>query len=414
MSLPPRSRPLWVRRVSQGLVVACWLAFVALLPHRSVSPEYLGRYSSEYLLFLGLVLAGVIALTIPVFFRLRRPLFLDAMNVGGKLALFLTSLVVTLLVVEGFVRAVDFLGVSMFEEVNRYVLELEADEELVYRQRADFDTTYQGVRFQTNELGLRDGPMPSPVAEELRILVLGDSVTVGWGVAAEDRFTERLEKMLTERSARRVHVINSGVSGYNTEQELIFLRRHIESIQPDLVVVVYVDNDVEPKALDIVDMRYRWENPPDASASLLRWSWFYRLVYYMTPDLLSAPEAPPVDDGWRESMESLAEINELTRRHQAEFVTYLYRMLPDKLTDALYTDISNVADAGRFRFVDTLPWFDSKQFRALTNSFVDTHPNGNGHRIIAEGIARDLEESGILCRISDHRNEQSCGPVSAQ
>ena len=413
MSVPPKSRPLWLRRIFQGFVILCWLVFVALLPHESVSPEYFGRYSSEYTLFLGIILLGLIALTMPAFFRLRRPAFVDAMNLGGKLALFLFSMGVTLLAVEGFVRAVDFLGVSMFEEVTRYVLELEADEELIYKQRADFDTVYQGVRFRTNELGLRDEPIPLPVADELRVLVLGDSVTVGWGVPAEDRFSERLEKMLTDKLERPVHVINSGVSGYNTEQELIFLRRHIVSMQPDLVIVVYVENDVEPKALDIVDMQQRWENPPDANAGLLRWSWFYRLIYYMAPDFLATSGASPVDaasveEGWRQSMESLAEMDALTRRHQVEFVTYLFRMLPDDLTDALNTDISRVADEHQFRFVDSLPWFERAQFRALTNSFVDTHPNAEGNRIIAEGIARDLEESGMLCRISGDQNGQLC------
>jgi lysophospholipase L1-like esterase len=414
MSVPPNSRHLWLRRVFQCLVIVCWLIFFALLPHKSVSPEYLGRYSSEYMLFLGIILVGVIALTIPVFFRLRRPAFVGAMNIGGKLVLFSFSLGVTLLAVEGFVRAVDFLGVSMFEEVTRYVIELEADEELVYKQRADFDTVYQGVRFRTNELGLRDEPVPLPVEDELRVLVLGDSVTVGWGVSAEDRFSERLEKMLTDQLERPVHVINSGVSGYNTEQELIFLRRHIESMKPDLVIVAYVENDVEPKALDIVDMKQRWENPANANASLLRWSWFYRLIYYMTPDLLATSDAPPVEDGWRQSMESLAEMHRLTSRDQGEFVTYLYRMLADDLTNSLHAEISSVADSHKFRYVDTLPWFERDQFRALTNSFVDTHPNAEGNRVIAEGIARDLEESGMLCRLSGDQNGPFCSSVSTQ
>ena len=55
---------------------------------------------------------------------------------------------------------------------------------------------------------------------------------------------------------------------------------------------------------------------------------------------------------------AIAEMNALSGRHQAEFVAYLYRMLADELTDSLHADISRVAEAEDFRYVDTLPWFD--------------------------------------------------------
>jgi len=400
MPVSEKFRSSWSRQLFRLGAVAGWVAFVSLLPHQSVSPEFFGRYSSEYMLFLSLILAAVMALTILAFFRLPRPAFVTTMNLGGKISLLLLSTIVTLIATEVFVRAVDFLGVSLFEEVTKYVLELEADEELVYKHRAGLDRVYQNVSFRTNALGLRDNPVPEPDSDGFRILVLGDSVTVGWGVAVEDTFSEQLEGLLTKRLERPVHVINSGVSGYNTQQELTFLKRHISTMAPDLVILVYVENDVEPKAVNMVDMQYRWENPPNANATLLRWSWLYRLIYYLGPDLLGSAKLPTTNDGWQQSMEALAEAHEVSTQYQAGFVTYLYRMLADDLTDSLQQDISRVAEAGQFRFVDTLPWFEKSQFSSLINSFVDTHPNAMGHRIIAEGIARDLLENGMLCQTS--------------
>lgn len=403
----------WLARGYRLVVIVCWALYLWLLTHESVSPAFFGRYSPEYMLFLCLVLLAVLLLTCPVFFRIPRPAFIGAMNIVGKLGLFIASLAFTLLAAEFLLRATDLLGISLFEEVNRYVLELEADSELTYRHRANLDTVYQGVEFRTNALGLRDDPIAPRSPGDLRILVLGDSVTLGWGVPLEQTYSEQLEQLLGEASGIPVEVINSGVSGYNTVQELAFLRRHIETLAPDLVLLMYVENDIEATAVDMTDMRQRWENPPNANATLLRWSWLYRLFYYIGPDLVGSPEAPDRVPAFDHSMNALAEIHRLAGQHETEFAAYLFRMLPDAATDALHAEISNLADRHEFRYVDTLPWFSGESFRSLVNSFVDTHPNAQGHRIIAEGIARDLRKSGMLCRSLGNDDNSLCADKSS-
>ena len=71
---------------------------------------------------------------------------------------------------------------------------------------------------------------------------------------------------------------------------------------PDLVILVYVENDIEPQAENMLDMQYRWENPPGANATLLRWSWLYRIIYYIGPDLIGSPSVPQERGGWDRSM----------------------------------------------------------------------------------------------------------------
>jgi lysophospholipase L1-like esterase len=73
-----------------------------------------------------------------------------------------------------------------------------------------------------------------------RIVVLGDSMVWGWGVQQDDMFTALLEKQ-----HRDLEVINLGVSGYGTDQELILLRQEAVRYNPDLIVVVVMDNDFD-------------------------------------------------------------------------------------------------------------------------------------------------------------------------
>jgi GDSL-like Lipase/Acylhydrolase family len=115
----------------------------------------------------------------------------------------------------------------------------------VYKQKAGA-TTY-GHPFHVNHWGFR-GPDFLPRAEvgtnTFRIMVLGDSLTAGIGVAEPDRFTEVLERELEARyPGVRFEVINLGVQGFETVQEYMVLRRMWPVVRPDLTIVGFFDND---------------------------------------------------------------------------------------------------------------------------------------------------------------------------
>ncbi len=91
-----------------------------------------------------------------------------------------------------------------------------------------------------NSKGLRDKEYSYDKTEGIyRILVLGDSFTWGYGVETEEIFTERLEEMFDGNA----EVINGGVTGYGTDQELLFLEREGVKYSPDVVVVALASND---------------------------------------------------------------------------------------------------------------------------------------------------------------------------
>jgi len=106
-------------------------------------------------------------------------------------------------------------------------------------QEGVLETPQFRISVLINHLGLRDREhlyeRPSGVK---RILVLGDSFAWGYGVEAEERFSQRLETSLG------VEVINAGVSGYSTDQELLWLKAEGVKYEIDFILLVLAGNDI--------------------------------------------------------------------------------------------------------------------------------------------------------------------------
>jgi len=66
----------------------------------------------------------------------------------------------------------------------------------------------------------------------------------GTGVNEENSIVGFLEKQLNHESA--YEVINAGVVGYSTYQELLYLEKYVLRLRPDIVLVNYCDNDLLP------------------------------------------------------------------------------------------------------------------------------------------------------------------------
>jgi len=103
------------------------------------------------------------------------------------------------------------------------------------------------VRINSDGLRDREHAITKP-ANVVRIALLGDSYAEAFSVAAEDTFWSVMEKKLTECDAfngKQVEVLNFGVSGYGTGQELITLREQVWKYYPDIVMLaVTTNNDV--------------------------------------------------------------------------------------------------------------------------------------------------------------------------
>lgn len=108
-------------------------------------------------------------------------------------------------------------------------------------------------RVQISSQGLRDQEYTlAKPAGTRRILILGDSYCEGLQVELAETFQAVLERHLAFVPDRpTVEVINGGVSGFGTDNELLFYRHVGRDFQSDLVVLCFFTNDLEDNSASL-------------------------------------------------------------------------------------------------------------------------------------------------------------------
>lgn len=122
---------------------------------------------------------------------------------------------------------------------------IEFDEVLFYKPRpgkCKFDNIEYSTVLTFDSKGFRRTSLPSQLdgrPNRGRIVVLGDSQAMGWGVQDEETFASVLA------AEHGFEVFNLAVSSYGTARELLRLQREFVLRKGDIVVIQYHPNDLE-------------------------------------------------------------------------------------------------------------------------------------------------------------------------
>jgi lysophospholipase L1-like esterase len=289
---------------------------------------------------------------------------------------------------------------------------------------------------QTNALGLR-GPerSRSKPAGVRRVLILGDSIAFGHGVAYPDTFAQRLETLLNGGSGQGSNeVIDAGVPAFNTQQEVTYFREEGLLFQPDVAVLALYWNDISSKTGVTADSEGRliddatpvnpgwygrWSETPAgfrARNLLKRSSFLYfvvdRLRYLragserstpkqaaMQQSVLTGTPHPAVTAGWMDIEHQLVALAELGRSHGIEVVVAILPMpqlLEGQYPNAQYpARVLGMCQRIGLRSVDIQPAF-ARAFKGHGSLFIPydgDHPNERGHEIIADELYSVLRRS---------------------
>ncbi len=267
------------------------------------------------------------------------------------------------------------------------------DETLGWRNIPNWSATTYDRTLTINSRGLRDRERDLAKPEGMfRILVLGDSFTWGYGVSDEEIFTGRLEAGLRS-NGRDVEVLNAGVSGWGTDQELLYLESEGLRYSPDLVVLAFfLYNDPDNIRHSV---QYGLQKPLFADTNLT-------LVNVPVPKPGVAAEARQFDGNPLDLATALiARMAKRCREHNARFLVMkfgayvFYEDQPGDLVDRKFRELIEPLQGVEYFDLDAA-------FRRLgipvakLKAGHSSHWDAEGHQLVADALAGRLAESGML------------------
>lgn len=282
---------------------------------------------------------------------------------------------------------------------------------------------WQSISVDINSRGLR-GPETTyeKPAGTYRILNLGDSVVMGWGVRFEDTYGQRLQSLLNKDNTGDLsfEVINAGVPGWSLENALAYLEAEGMKYEPDLVILdITIANDINGRSALLAGSDsgpFRW-----LSDNTYLWPFLQSQVSWARAraqgrdrvDTIDPPTNPakyfPLDaesDRWTERWNTVLDIAELAKSNDAGFVLVLFP-LEFQVLDENYSTLpqeifmANAAEAN-IPTLDLLPAFreacEQKPGGACELEdrylFADVwmHPSALGHDLTATELQEVIVE----------------------
>jgi len=299
-----------------------------------------------------------------------------------------------------------------------------------------------------------DFPVAKP-AGEFRALMLGDSITMGDGVPSAETFSEQLEALVENRPSRfrSFRVINTGVNGYATSQELRILRESLR-FQPDFVALGFCMNDVtdpfvNDKARGGVDLDYHgvWQSQSPLLGYLFNETGAGRLLqkfrargasarkaklletYNIREMALGSRSSPRFQEAWKLVLDDLAEIHRTTSEQGLPLLLMVFPFTFQLSEPEARVPQQILADFARERGIDLIDFtspFEARVFQdrellawlrgrgyspaeierffawRIDELFLDSdHLTAEGHRLVAEQISAHLEQKGLIAPARD-------------
>jgi len=124
----------------------------------------------------------------------------------------------------------------------------------------------------------------------IRLLVAGDSITLGEGVQPEESYAAILATALSVQENRPVTVVNAGVNAAGYCHVIRAVHRHMTDEPYDRVVIAFFADDLEQRAVTLVNGTLRADptmvggiiGTLAAGSYVFNWVWFKQLEWLIT------------------------------------------------------------------------------------------------------------------------------------
>lgn len=282
------------------------------------------------------------------------------------------------------------------------------------------------VPVSTNSYGFRHSQIdPQKAADEIRILVLGDSITIAEYLPYDLTYVAQIRNVLSAKiKEQNVSVINAGVMDIGIREYVDILEESGLKVQPDLVILGFYLNDARPSWGFSSENRHRgWLRRHSLLAETIwhqvklqqwiketgadRFSWIPAIdtLEWMTDkeafnELVSLARydwgAGWVNDDWQIVEAELKRVRGLSDQFGFPVLVTIFpvtfQVTSDVADDQPQQHMSELARKYNFHFLDLLPSLQKYQKENPdTQLFYDQcHPTAESSEIIGEAIAEKI------------------------
>ena len=306
----------------------------------------------------------------------------------------------TAAVTEIAVRLIADDGMQFDLEMWKYARDVKvvsADPLIGHEHGPDRKARLMGVDVETNSKGQRDREIAlERTPGVLRIAMVGDSLTEGWGVPFESTFSKRIERLYAQ-AGTKAEVVNLGVGNWNTVQEVQYFLTQGYKYSPDMVVLNYFVNDAEPTperrrppsvllqyCYSCVFLKGRLDTVLRQLTTRQDWAEFYLGLYDSGKS-----------KGWLDAKAAIKRLADYCKQNNIKLLIAHLPELHDvqNYRFGIVTElVRQAAQENDAPFVDLLP---NLQFQASSDLWVtppDPHPNAFANELIAAGLFSALQK----------------------
>ena len=282
-------------------------------------------------------------------------------------------------------------------EMGKYAQALKikvSNEKINHIHKKNKSAVLQKVLISTNSYGQRNKEINNNILKnyERKFLIIGSSVTLGWGVEQSKTFSAKLNDISKENNKNWIF-INGGIGNYNAERYVNnYFENWIDLEVTDIIINFFV-NDTEVLENNEVNFLVKYSH-----FAVVLW----KLINSYKPNLgndnlVNYYEKLYEDDfiGYQKTKENLIKLNDHCKIKMINCYLVnmpdIHQLKPYKLK-FINEKISSFAKKIDLRYFDLLNTLQTEDEKKFWNKYNDPHPNQYAHSLIAITIFENLNK----------------------